>query len=155
MATVIGTLATGSMILIKFDISWVWCRGVYTWASENDGPWGAYFLNFEFKNSAPFVLAIGRFPWYVGRKLAHFTSLGWWMREWSTGGMIIVRGILKYSDHNLYHCHFIHHKCYVDCQAIASGRLRWRAGEWPQNSLTSYFQNVSLQLCITYKYSKL
>jgi hypothetical protein len=135
-------VATGITIFVEFNIFWVCYRGVYVWASDNDGLWAAYFLNFEFKNSALFVLAMGWFPWYMGRKGAHFTSPGWWMRQWSIGGIIIIKGMLKHSENNIYPCYFVHHKCHVDCPGTASGPLRWEAGEWPQNSFTSYFQNV-------------
>jgi hypothetical protein len=43
---------------------------------------------------------------------------------WSIGGMIIGRGIPKYSKKNLLHCHFIHHKSDMDSPGIEPEPLR-------------------------------
>jgi hypothetical protein len=50
-----------------------------------------------------FILTVpwGRIPWYLGSKRAHSISPGHYMREWSTGGMIIGRGNPNYSEKNV------------------------------------------------------
>ena len=56
------------------------------------------------------------------------SSIRWWV--WSSGGVTLTGGKVKWAEKNLPPCHSVTQKCYMCWPRIELGSARWEAEPW-------------------------
>jgi hypothetical protein len=67
----------------------------------------------------------------LGHKRVCCTRPSWWLRKWSTGGIMTNSGKCKCSGKNLPQCYCVHNKSQMDCPGTKTGPLQWEDSNQP------------------------